>query len=519
MKIFGIVFLYFYLCQSADEQTQRVRTGQVGRSVLLPCLEGPVLTPPLVTIWRKYEMIVVTHNHSQPVSTGHFSVLNDGSLKINGLMTIDQGVYRCETQPDSGPAYGSILLQIAGGLDAVEMDIKPAKSLPNGTLFIHKGTNVSFNCSSKSYPSQSLTWTFEDLINKDDRIAFGNGSSLHFMISNLQPSQQGNYTCRAQNSLSNSTAMKRQELLVYYSPETHPDCSWALISQPNLVHFNCSWYGGYPAPKLQVFLGHRTDGMRTITSLEDTENLEVTLNRTMLYEGQKIKCVAQHIVQRSSEEKSCSFTLTAPYPEGDPLVAALEGSNITLKCSEASSLPPAVTVWQRGEIHESIVPSSKYILAGRGPLYTLTIVNVTKEDEGLYFCWSENALTAKELEVFLTVRSSADNSGAVVGVFISVLIVVAGITLGLLAYSHRDRICLGFRFGRLEEDRTDVMSLVESDEEEVFDETIPRLPPLSNGQVPIPATTLVEIHQIQSSDHEDNVNDTDQADEYQIPPE
>lgn len=49
----------------------------------------------------------------------------------------------------------------------------------------------------------------------------------------------------------------------------------------------------------------------------------------------------------------------------------------------------------------------------------------------------------------------------------------------------------------MEEDREDVLSLVESDEE-VFPEAVPRLPPLSltNGHN---TTTLVQIHQISSS--------------------
>lgn len=45
----------------------------------------------------------------------------------------------------------------------------------------------------------------------------------------------------------------------------------------------------------------------------------------------------------------------------------------------------------------------------------------------------------------------------------------------------------------------DVMTLIDSDEEDVFHDAVPRLPPLTNGHVPTPATTLVEIHCIQSS--------------------
>lgn len=39
------------------------------------------------------------------------------------------------------------------------------------------------------------------------------------------------------------------------------------------------------------------------------------------------------------------------------------------------------------------------------------------------------------------------------------------------------------------------MNLVESDEEQVFQDAVPRLPPLTNGN----QTTLVQIHRIPSS--------------------
>lgn len=103
-------------------------------------------------------------------------------------------------------------------------------------------------------------------------------------------------------------------------------------------------------------------------------------------------------------KKNIFCVTAAPYPTGQPMVAALEGTNITLTCTELKSLPPAKTVWQRGVKQEPIIPSSKYIVKEEGPNLSLTIVNATSEDQGVYFCWSENVLAARELEVYLTIR-------------------------------------------------------------------------------------------------------------------
>lgn len=96
------------------------------------------------------------------------------------------------------------------------VNVKPSTALENGTVFVVKGASVTFNCSSESYPSQNLTWTFEDAATKENTIrTHGSKSSLFFEILNVQPADQRNYTCLAQNILSMKPETRRMELLVY----------------------------------------------------------------------------------------------------------------------------------------------------------------------------------------------------------------------------------------------------------------------------------------------------------------
>lgn len=101
---------------------------------------------------------------------------------------------------------------------------------------------------------------------------------------------------------------------------------------------------------------------------------------------------------------SCCPVAGSPYPEGDPLVTAVEGDNITLSCEEAKSVPEAKTTWRRTLKEDVIVPSSRHIIRKAGPMLQLTIVNVTQQDEGAYFCRSENPIQDIELEIILTVK-------------------------------------------------------------------------------------------------------------------
>lgn len=83
------------------------------------------------------------------------------------------------------------------------------------------------------------------------------------------------------------------------------------------------------------------------------------------------------------------------------------GDSITLTCTEAVSTPPANTTWRKGLLQEDMVPGLKYTLCEEGPVLRLTIHNISRDDEGVYFCRSENLLGVRELEVYLTVRSES----------------------------------------------------------------------------------------------------------------
>lgn len=83
----------------------------------------------------------------------------------------------------------------------------------------------------------------------------------------------------------------------------------------------------------------------------------------------------------------------------------MEARNVTLTCTETTSFPPANTTWRKGVHQDEIVHGSKYVVSVEGADVKLTIVNVSKDDEGFYFCRSENQLITIVLEVYLSVKS------------------------------------------------------------------------------------------------------------------
>ncbi|KAG5280505.1 hypothetical protein AALO_G00060820 [Alosa alosa] len=480
--------------------------GELGQNVTLPCHDLAANVTPALTQWFKDGTNLIKRNHSSELKPvpGHLTILDNGSLVIVGLMTIDDGLYECQcSSKDISKVHNhtGVILQIVSSPDDVTLDISPAQKLPNGTLYVPNGTTVHFKCTtpSVSYPSQTLSWILEWANSSRSTLVSGNGTLVQFEDLNISPTYQGEHMCLVENTLSKKQMGKTLQLLVYYPPERNPQCSWREQNDSSIITFICSWLGGYPAPTLQ-WEDLASGGGAVFNSTDDT--VEVTLNRSLLSDGQELRCQGKHVVMSDGEEKFCHLTLKTPYPEGEPLVTVVEGSNVTLTCTEKQSVPPAKTIWQRTVAHLDVKPSAKYVISDLGPTFSLTIVNITKEDEGTYFCRSENPVAARELEIYLTVKSSVSYTGGIVGMFLSILILGVGICIGMAAYSNRHRICLGYRFGFMTEERNDVLNLVDSEDEEIFQDAVPQLPVLSNGH----STTLVEIHRIPSSDHEDQEN-------------
>lgn len=94
---------------------------ELGENIVLPCLDLPSNTTPSVTSWIKGRVVLATHNHSLPASTTHvsmhISILDNSSLSITGLMTIDEEVYQCVTEPKRTDVHHDVQLLVTGTLE------------------------------------------------------------------------------------------------------------------------------------------------------------------------------------------------------------------------------------------------------------------------------------------------------------------------------------------------------------------------------------------------------------------
>lgn len=88
---------------------------------------------------------------------------------------------------------------------------------------------------------------------------------------------------------------------------------WGPAPDPYHLHSTCTWFGAYPTPNL-TWGEDQDDGSAGkeghVYESSVADSLSLTLNRSELYDGQTLKCAAQHPVLAPGEKKWCSFTFS-----------------------------------------------------------------------------------------------------------------------------------------------------------------------------------------------------------------
>uniref|UniRef100_H0WXY4 V-set and immunoglobulin domain containing 10 n=1 Tax=Otolemur garnettii TaxID=30611 RepID=H0WXY4_OTOGA len=441
---------------------EAVVIGEVRENVTLHC--GNILGPRgLVTWYRNTSgpVFLLSSNSSLPPASPRFSLVNSSSLHIEALSLQDEGNYTCQ-EILNVTRWFQVWLKVASGPYQIEVNISATGELPNGTLYVAKGSQVDFSCSSSSWPLPMVEWWFQPPNSTGE--PFGNNLTLSsFTLLLMSPNLQGNYTCLAMNMLSGRQRKVTTELLVYFPPPSAPKC-WAEVSSgSSTLQLICRWDGGYPDAE---FLWTEEPG--GVIMGKSKLGVEV-LNQSQLSDGKKFKCVGSHIVGPESGA-SCMVQIGSPSLLSEPIKTCFVGGNVTLTCQVSGAYPLARILWLRNFTRPEVVikPSSHYLITQDGQSSTLTICNCSQGlDEGYYVCRAENPVGVREVDIWLSVKEPL-NIGGIVGTIVSLLLLGLAIISGLLLY-YSPMFC--WRGKKIRgQDMGDVMVLVDSEEEEEEEE-------------------------------------------------
>nr|XP_008111936.1 PREDICTED: V-set and immunoglobulin domain-containing protein 10 [Anolis carolinensis] len=396
-------------------------------------------------------------------SDTRFSLLENGSLHISGLRLEDEGNYTCKETLNKISSLHRIQLFVASGPEKVDVSISPTMALPNGTLYAKRHDILNFTCTSDSWPEPTTEWDFNQSSSLQELFTEVNDTLGYFVLHNISPRYQGNYSCLATNWLSGRQQIVTRELLVYYAPPSLPQC-WAQTPTEGSggVQLFCSWPGGYPHPTLQWTDPEKLNWTLNMTDRGDTT--VVTLNHTQLLHGKTFVCHGSHILNQ--EKQACTIQLERPSVMSDPLRSCFTGGTAILTCQSTAGNPPGQITWLRNasQPKATIHSGGRFLISQKGNVSTLVIQNCSHgTDQGYYICKVENPLGLKEVYLQLTVTRPVNIAG-IVGAIVVLLLVAVLIFSGIILFAGPH---LGPKGNMLRNrDGSDILVLMDSEEED-----------------------------------------------------
>lgn len=449
------------LARQGSADSEAVAIGEVHENVTLRCgnLSG---SRGLVTWYRNDSepAFLVSSNSSLPPAAPRFSLEDAGALRIDALRLEDDGNYTCREVLNETHWF-PVRLRVASGPAHIDVNISATGTLPNGTLYAARGSQVDFSCCSTAQPPPEVEWWIQTHSSVSESLG-KNLSANSFTLMLMSKNLQGNYTCSASNVLSRRQRKVTTELLVYWPPPSAPQCSAGLSPESANLELTCNWDGGYPDP---TFLWTEEPGGVVVGN----SKLQ-TLSPSQLSEGKKFKCVGSHILGPESGA-SCVVQISSPLLASQPMKTCFVGGDVTLTCQVEGANPPARIRWLRNltQPEAAIQPSSRYVITQQGQSSSLTIRNCSQDqDGGFYFCRAENPVGVRAADIWLSVKEPL-NVGGIVGTVVSLLLLGLAIVLGLMLY-YSPAFC--WKAGNMlrGQDMGDVMVLVDSEEEEEEEE-------------------------------------------------
>lgn len=266
-----------------------------------------------------------------------------------------------------------------------------------------RGETKRLKCIFAGFPTPTVTWRSEDgqLMELDGRVhtdSFGQ----ELVFTDVQFSDQGTYVCTAANSGNEQqswTTEIRVESAPYWRNDQPPEN--VTVAEEESAQFDCE-VEGVPAPVIAWFVNgvpirDLTANPRRTVGINYLRYENVTITDTQVVQcnaSNKYGYVFANAYLRVIGEPP-AFIQALP-----PVTTVSEGDSIVLMCRVFGAPRPVVT-WKKSG--DDVVLGGRFTKDRRD---SLSISDIQREDEGIYYCVAENKFGRESVNGLLLVRSA-----------------------------------------------------------------------------------------------------------------
>ncbi|XP_035191112.1 immunoglobulin superfamily member 10 isoform X1 [Oxyura jamaicensis] len=388
----------------------RLLTAHSGKAVAMKCqAEG---RPPPAVSWV---LANKTYISSSSKENKKVHVQPDGTLIIEEVTVYDRGLYTCVAKNPAGTDMLIVKLQV---IAAPPVILEEKRQRIAGTM----GESLKFPCTVEGNPHPSVHWVlFDGTVVKPLQFVnaklflFPNGT-LH--LSNLAPSDSGNYECIATSSTGSE---RRVVSLLVEQRDTHPKIAAASQEMTRLnfgdkLLLNCT-ATGEPKPRIIWRLPSKAvvdQWHRMGSRIHVYPNGSLVIEAVTEKDAGDYLCVARNKIGDDLILMKVSITMKPAKIDQKQYFKKLVpyGKDFKVDCKASGSPAPEIS-WSLpdGTVINNVMMaddsghrSRRYILFDNGTLY-LNKVGIT--EEGDYTCYAQNTLGRDEMKIHITVVMAA----------------------------------------------------------------------------------------------------------------
>ncbi|XP_041425839.1 basement membrane-specific heparan sulfate proteoglycan core protein isoform X10 [Xenopus laevis] len=381
-------------------EEQRVQTVRPGSDVTFICT-AKSKSPAYTLVWTRQ------HNRKLP----------DRAMDFNGILTIrrvqpeDAGIYVCTGSNMYDMDEGNATLYVQES-SQTQMFYGPYETFeghrPSGTttspnaaaeprqLTVQRGQSAEFHCTATGNPTPTVEWTGGPNGGLSSR-AIVQGGILRFQ--SVEPSDEGQYTCRVQNSVGQHFARVNLRVHSGSLPEVQVSPERTEVREGDTVRLYCR-AGGTPT----ATISWKKEGgdLPSQARTERTDISTLVIPSISAADGGTYLCVGTSSAG-SSQARIEVIVIRVPVhgpalriePSSDTII---EGQSVELNC--ASPNPYVTVTWHRGG-GQPLSPNHQAYGS------RLRILQASAADSGEYICRVTNGGSTQQASIVITITRSS----------------------------------------------------------------------------------------------------------------